>query len=336
MIKLPREHLFFRDEATGTYETFSPDSFQNELEQSFQAVGIYEDWIPHEITQTVIDHLQVPAQGRNGKALTRVDIDALVKKVLIDAGYPDVAAQYCSRRGVAPEADRASEAEEWSAARIRHVLTSALAVDENGVEEVVRAVMEKLRNLGFSQVTDDLITGLGRHVLFNRNTAPEQQLEAAGQWDSGQAEGGLFLSVDPRHRLGEECLQLLEEEVITLHTSNRLLPLTWCTVNLRKYFAKIDAYPFIALSLLPEMYPLSDRCGKIVYAARQELCRECPHASAHPARVYLEGVDTLFRDMCVPMQVSEAEQLYSEMRDIMKANIADHTSFEFVLVDTES
>src|SRR6056297_2762897 len=89
MIKLySRTNL--RDPQTGTSNTFDLEALQKDLRHAFQTSGISETWMADHILLTLTEQCRAHT-SETEEDDTDATIDFLVSRMLIDAGYPDVA-----------------------------------------------------------------------------------------------------------------------------------------------------------------------------------------------------------------------------------------------------
>ena len=229
MIKLYSRHALEHPQ-TGSELNFDLDGMRRDLEAAFAASGITETWMAEHILLTLAEqsHDQTPDTDDDDKsstAATDTAVDFLVNRMLVDAGYPDVAQAFARLRNL-PLPTLDLDAKPWSAARVSNLIRATMPLSESARKRLVPQVLHKLEALGFHPVGDELIRELGEHVLASLAKAERSQHEAPSGWLAAPGYwGGSF---------PDETGELIAANILKIFPGSDLFPAPRITVDLKR------------------------------------------------------------------------------------------------------
>ncbi len=228
MIELSASHHLVLEQ--GRPVTLDVESVRLDVRSCCLAVGVQETWLADQM-ELALDDFFMARSERGGEAAlpARGEVDALVARLLLAAGYRDVAAEYSRRRQLqaSPVADTAA----WDAARVRRLLGQSYALPEAAIARLAQQVVRKLDGLGFRQVSDRLILELAGHLAGTRTPqgpaipglleSDSPWLLAAGFWKSADGVAG-------------SARRLCETGVLRPRPVSRLLPVPGVVLDLER------------------------------------------------------------------------------------------------------
>lgn len=261
-----------------------PERLQADLRNAFAAAGVTESW-PAEQVLAVIRQ-QATMAGTLSDGEDEADVDRLVGKLLIDAGYPEVASSYAASRGVPtpPDAARA-ERRPWDAARLESVIVPAFGASAPLAEKLVDVLANKLHLLAFLEVSDNLILQLAEHILAGLaqtyRSPPNENagwLMPPGYWEA-------FFSGRPA--------RFVVAGAITIHPVSELFPVLRMTVDAATALDQLAAEgDGAAKSSFPNVW---EACCAVVVEAISCLLAEAGDLVAgnrhHPLLVHVATLD---------------------------------------------
>jgi len=214
--------------------------------------------------------------------------DALVRKLLADAGYPDVAAKFGRQAGGETAGAEVEARSAWHVQRVQSLLGRQLSVSAALAGKLARLVVAKLESLGFVEVGDALILNLAEHTLDGLarayRTVPADHggwLMPAGYWEA-------FFAGRPA--------RLVADGVLKVHPVSELFPVLRLTVEAdRAMQLQLGGEGLGELGFLP----LWEDCCAGVAEAIATLVREAgelaPGHRKHPVLVTLSGLKRAVR-----------------------------------------
>jgi hypothetical protein len=286
MIKVYSGHLLIR-EGSGR-RTFSSEELRRQLWECCQAVGFPQDWLADHISLLIEDYL-LDQRLPGGELPSRAEVDRLVARVLVDAGYADVAAEYCRRQRLGPNAWSASHSP-WSAERVQRLLATTVPVTAEELSRLVLLTIQALGSLGFARVTDELVRELGVHLLAqgSDSSAAVTATKPASPW--------LLTSKQCESLLTPAAADLLRDSVVRLCPVSRLLPVLRLRVDLSRLGTRTASPPLTELAFLPALYHACQAVRDSLTALRNGI-RDCePITCLTPAQVTVAGLWHLVHD----------------------------------------
>lgn len=321
MIQLFSRHILIKDR-NGLQIPFSFDDIRGELFACFQDCGVTEEWAAEHIV-LVLEEQFVGAPEEAERIATRQELDQLVLAILRDAGFADVAAAYSRRRGGVAASRQSPSFEPWDTARLERVLKTVPLADGTTARDRIRETGEALQTLRLTCASDELIRQLGMH--------------GRGR-DAGQADAALL----PRHDLPapakgacdvrcEVARDLIEQGVIRPHRVSPYLPRVRLDLSLDRLVDEPAAAPLLPLLFFPRLREASRIAGIVLNKMRELLCRDVPHAAAHPAHVVVLGMDTVVNDGFRPGRPDRACTLQAEILQWLEREIPQALAFDVIV-----
>lgn len=145
----------------GGEAVLSIDALREELSHCCQAADIGDPDFADDILAVVRDFLTESRES--GLICTRVDLDELIARILVDTGLREVAAHYCECRDLTSH----SNAERLVAAS-KETIVELLRGDPffltKPIAGVAERIAETVQNLGFAATTERFLLELGRTI----------------------------------------------------------------------------------------------------------------------------------------------------------------------------
>ncbi|NOY81152.1 MAG: hypothetical protein GXP31_09120 [Kiritimatiellaeota bacterium] len=161
MIKPAAGNLLLRD--GDGLRTFHARDLRDRIARCCRDAGMRDPWVAGHIAAFIEDYLQYLQQ--NGDALpSTTGLDRMVAQVLVDAGYPEVAAGFVQNSGLTPFLDGDSPRGAWDRTRIEQVLRRNLPLHPLALQRLAELTAARLERLGIDAIADSLIVQVARHV----------------------------------------------------------------------------------------------------------------------------------------------------------------------------
>lgn len=285
MIGLSSNHHLVAEQ--GCQTTLDVEGIRLAVRDCCLAVGVQETWLADQMELALDDFFMARAERGGGDAIpASTEIDALVARLLLAAGYRDVAAEYSRRRQLqaSPVADTAP----WDTARIRRLLGQSYALPEAVIARLAQQVVRKLDGLGFRQVSDRLILELAGHLAGSRTPpgpaipglleSDSPWLLAAGFWKSADGVAG------PARRL---C----EAGILRPRPVSRLLPVPGVVLDLERL--ALEAGAVTEDDFWPRLHHVTLAVREILGVMDALLAETEPDAAGGVPRVLVTGFPAL-------------------------------------------
>ncbi len=251
-----------------------------------QAVGLAEPWIAEQIEMALDDFFMARAEHGDETVTARGEIDELVARLLLAAGYRDVAAEYSRRRQV--QVFSVADSAPWDAVRIRRLLDQSHALPEAAIALLVHQVMEKLELLGLRQISDRLITELAGHLV---------SLHAPG----GPTIPGLLPPDSPwllaadfwKDAVSGPARRFCEARILQPRPISRLLPTPVIVLDLARLVAVKRDGPLTEIELWSDLQLVTQAAHQILQVMDSLLVRVQPDAAEAVPRVLVAGFSAL-------------------------------------------
>ncbi len=169
MIQLCNRAVLIHRE-NGATEFFQSETLQKKIESSCRAAGLHETWIAEDIALSVEFSL---GELGNDKVFTNSEIDAIVVKILQEAGLATVAAHYRHLQDN-PEAEIT-----FTPLAIKEIVSRYLHVDTAQLDHIVEKVTDAGQKLLLKDTSPTLILELAKHYMDDRSylsNAPESSI----------------------------------------------------------------------------------------------------------------------------------------------------------------
>gem|GEM_PF-1413715 len=321
MIQLFSRHILIQDQS-GSRAPISFDDIRCELFACFQECGVGEEWPAEHIALVLEEHF-AGASGDTVPVTTRAELDQRVLAILNDAGFADVAIVYGHRRGGVTGARPAVRRAPWDSQRVEHLLETLPLPAGVTAGERVRRTVAALQALQLPRAGDELIRQLARHV---EAPAAADAAPAAGLLcDALVCESGGEPDIDPAVR------RFIEQGVIRPHRISRYLPrarLDLCLDRLNDARAEV---PLLPLVFFPRLRQAVHGAALTLTRLHETLCREIPHAAAHPAHVLVFGLGTVVNDRCDTRHPQRSRLLQAEILACVEGDMPSSLAFDVIV-----
>lgn len=288
------------------------------LEESFAAFGVTDMYVPSTIAEIVEDHLALPASCGGKERLTYERVDSIVREILINAGFSDVAAHFSSRRGLQPEQESGEGESEWNRKRISNLLAGKFSLEKDELDTLAVRVGAKLKLLNFSSASDALITELGAHLnrrRKSRKAAPKTPKEL------------LFCRDDILEEAPADLANLIAEKALSYRPVTRILPVVRVELSMLHAAAIAGPGPQTELNLFPALNKTCEKAAMLLKMIHEKIEAVSPHASGHPAHLYLTDLSTFFEKRFIPLKKPAEKRLIREILDLIEGRINSRINF---------
>lgn len=264
------------------------DLLQNDLRQAFAAAGIREEWPAEQFLAVVESEGTVLGQLADGG--DEDAFDTLVAKLLTDAGYPEVAAEFFALKGRAlPSGPVCEMRAPWDISRLNALLVRELKASAALAARLADLVAVKLTALGFAEVSDSLIVQIAEHTLGGLARAYRAVPSECAGWLMPPGYWEAFFAGPPARFVASGALKI--------HPVSELFPVLRITLD-------ANAATALAATLLapdPDRFDqVWERCCTVVAEATYTLLAETRDIITgnrrHPALINVEALDKTLAD----------------------------------------
>ena len=309
MIELYSAHHLILD--NGREASLDLDGLCREVRDSCTAVGMRDPWLAEQMVFALEDYFFTRTDGGETKRPKREEIDALVARLLLAAGYGDVAAEFSRRRQlIAPDASAVAPLP-WNEARVSQLLRRGFALPGELLGMTAGRVLDKLAELRFRQVTDALILELAGELLRETPTSPATA--PGSPW--------LFLPDHWDRVFTGDSARFCRAGVLRPHPVSRLLPAARLTLDLPRLAAGLESVPLTELQFWPELRRAAQAAGRALLVMREQIRRHVTLADRTPVRVLLAGAPTLVRVYFPSLTRTAERHLVLELLDGVKQDV---------------
>ncbi len=304
----------------GREASLDVDGVRREVRDCCLAVGVQETWLAEQMELALDDFfLSREDRGETGVP-ARGEIDALVARLLMSAGYRDVAAEYSRRRQIRilPVAD----ATLWDAARIRRLVGQLCALPESAIVRLTARIGAQIEKLGFREVSDGLITELAAH------------LAAGAMAENGPALPGLLPSDSPwllpadfwkktEADITGSARRLCADGVLQPRAVSRLLPVPGIVLDLGRMTELATQAGASPESLFwPELDRITLAAREILEIMDALLLETAPDVSGGVPRVVVAGFPALAAAWKPALRKHERQQLMHDTAARIRQTLA--------------
>jgi hypothetical protein len=309
MIKLYSKRLLI-SRLEGGKQPFDAERLQHDLQLSFAAVGVQENWLAEHLIIAVEDQL-AEQSALLGTEQSEEDIERLLIKILKDTGYPDVAADFAKRRGKSGSEAVNLKRLPWTQQRIRQLLQHELDMSPNGTALLAEAVLGKLAALQMPLVSDKLILQIAEHILAElaseqRQNTDEQQtggwLMPAGYWSA-------FFAGD--------TASLLAAGVLQVHPVSSLFPVVRVSVDSKQLADSLGGTTLTELEFVPAFRNCVRHALRALTALQEHALTVC-EVQGRPAYLQVHGLAAVVRAHLGKRRKADAERLTGELVDMIR------------------
>ncbi len=282
MIKLHPRRILLKDRE-GRGEPVELESVERNLDLALRDCAIQERWL---VDHTLVALQDCAAAMSGASTFDRDSLHLTVARMLVDAGYADVASRFAERSRIAEAVAGDASQAAWDSARVVALLEREFKSVRHLAPRLARKVSRRLESLGFSRVGDGLILELARHVLseWSERERREERMANSGQW--------LMTPGFWQAALPPEVGALIEREALEIRPISELLPVVRLRLRLSRLFASGESRPLTDLRLFPV---LAEAC-RVLAGGLESLLRQSGRADGktrHPAHLTVLGLDRL-------------------------------------------
>jgi len=166
MIQLCNRAVFTERE-DGSTDFFQSDTLQEKLESSCRAAGFNETWIAEDIALAVEFTL---AELGSDKVFTNSEIDAIVIKVLQEAGLAAVATHYKHRQ------ENFETERSFNRETISEIAGRYLHLEEDELTKIVSKVSDAGKKLLIQNASPTLILELAKHYIEDKSSISKKSV----------------------------------------------------------------------------------------------------------------------------------------------------------------
>ena len=305
------------------------DTLHEQIVEALDCEAVPDRWLADHGVMAVQEYYENLTPDERA-AVTREKIDVLVAKMLVDAGYPDVAWRFAEQSDIHCSAVSASPQLAWDIERVHEVLRDGLNLAPSAAGELAERVYQRLQGLGFALVSDTLIQETGRHVLQN----------AARRWRSESRQGDWLMPAGYWQMFfPEKVATLVDRGILVIHPFDALFPLTWLTFDVAQLARERSRGAVLTeLRFLPAL-----REGCMAVAEAIDKLKECREertgAESAPTAVQIhvivKGTDSVVKEGFRCDRKDDAARLQEEIHAIVDECIAV-THSRSVIVSVQS
>lgn len=278
MIKLAPETILVH-RADGSVEPLAVDQLEAELAECCAATGVDDGELPVDIVRVISHYF---GGGRLRAAADDGEVEALVCRVLVDAGLRELAEAFVARRGTEEAAARERLAPREAAEREVLLRADPFFVGRP-IDRLVAEMESVLERLGLVTITAAAFVELAKSLCLSR--ASESRGEPSPYW-------AISVADVPAH-LAPELAEWSAAGVVRWHPVSRLLPVIRCQVDLA--LLRVTGSVMVELALFPRLNGLAGLVAGAVRSMAAELQRRPEETELHEVRgqVIWKGLDAL-------------------------------------------
>lgn len=325
MIKLYTHGQDYTEGLDSDQEINELKRLREDLEKCFRSAGIREDWLLDHLLSSVAEQVLSdelkPSNGSEDN--TGASLEQTVTKLLVDAGYPDVAARFSHIRSLAASLFFSSQHVAWNEERLHDIISKRLPLSDKACRNLVKRVAGQLRELDFRKASDNLINELAEHNLDALARKERQKMHQVSDWLVTPGYWEAFFS--------NEVARLTRAGVLSIHPVSQLFPVPRLTLRFRKLVDNCLAEPVTELSLLPAV---KNVCGRMAEVADILISQTSENHNSHnpQAHLLIEGLDETVAEYLQPGSKKLREDIISEVTDIIRETLNNTSSSELIVL----
>ena len=298
---------------------------REDLEKCFHNAGIREDWLLDHLLSSVAEQVLNNGQNLSDGSNKKGDgsLEQTVTRLLVDAGYPDVAARFTHIRSVAASSFFSSQHDPWDEKRIYDLINKRLPLSDKACRNLVKRVAGQLRELDFKNASDNLINEMAEHNLDALARKERQKMHQVSDWLVTPGYWEAFFSNEVAH--------LTRAGVLSIHPVSQLFPVPRLTLRFRKLIDHCVEEPVTELSLLPAVKKV---CARMAEVADILISQTMENHTAHnpQAHLLIEGLDEAVAEYLQPGTKKLRDGIISEVTDIIRETLNSKSSNELIVL----
>ncbi|MDT8390682.1 MAG: hypothetical protein RRC34_09275 [Lentisphaeria bacterium] len=297
---------------TGNGKTLlcDPERLQGDLRDAFRTAGIKESW-PADQVLSALNEETVLNTGSPEEGV-RDGVNQLVIRLLVNAGYPEVATEFARQHELLTlDPDGAAARSEWDTRRVAGVIAEHVVTSAALHEELASLVTEKLRILGFQTVTDALIIHVAEHTLGGLAQAYRTVPQDGTGWlmPSGYWEAFFSGSVG----------RLMASGTLKIHPVSQLFPVLRLSLDAQSALTQLvlphappgtgfaEAWEIFLETLVEATTVLIKETGKFITANQH-----------HPALIHIAKLDPVIQKLSGRMPKKKREAVAGKAAGALK------------------
>jgi len=313
--------------ANGCQEAVDVEEIRQQLLASFQIVGFPEPSFAEHLLE-VLQHELARHQAMGVATETADGIDELVTRMLVNAGFGDVAAEYGRRRQLDMSSWAVGERCQWDHSSIVRLVQNSFPCSEASAVLLARAVEQQLGLLQIASFSEDLVRILAAHLLADTRHSPEQAPTAPTAPTAPDNGLWLFAADHWQQTLPEPGAQLLRNAIIEPALISRLYPrlqLTICLCRLPQWLQWTP--PLTELEFFPALTAALKTMAAVVNSMHAQLCRSIAVGKPEQAHLLIQGLKPFCSHCFGNMTRSSAAALEHEVATLITADLGKHLDF---------
>jgi len=212
------------------------------LVEALNDCAIQERWLVDHVLVALQDYTAMIADAT--ERVDRQTLNTTVARMLVDAGYPDVAVRFAERARINDAVVDTEGKTGWDSERIEKILREHLSTVEHLIPRLESKVRNRLEKLGFRRVGDELVLELARHVLVEWSDHERREEKSGG--DEWLMTAGFWQAF-----FASETAEMLEDNVLEIRRVSELLPVARLRLSLDSLVLRCPDKPRTELELRP-------------------------------------------------------------------------------------
>lgn len=330
MIKLYTAGNNQLEQAAGRAQLEELQRLRKQLETCFSNAGIREDWLLDHLLMAVAERvfedssetsLSVATKERDD---TADELGKIVTKLLVDAGYPDVAARFSHLRGLTTEKLLSSRHHPWDETRLFDLISKRLPLTDQAARTLARRLTVQLQELGFRNISDNLVYELAEHNLDELAQKERRKVsQEAADW---LVTPGFWEAFFP-----SEIARLTRTGILRIQPVSQLFPVPRVTLQCDNLVEEFIEKPVTELSLLPA---LREVCHNIAEVVDILISQTGSDRKENDVQAYLvvQGLQNTVRKTLQPSSKKSGRQPIAELTEVIRKTLAENCPHELVVL----
>lgn len=304
---------------------------RDELDTCFSNAGIREEWVLDHLLiavaeQVFEDKQQISQQSiSDEKTAQSEELVQTVIKLLVDTGYPDVAARFSHLRGLTSEAFISHHHSSWDEDRLHKLISKRLPLSESACRDLVKRIAAQLRQIGFQSVSDNLINELAEHNIdaLAKSERRKVTIEASdwlvtpGFWEA-------FFS--------SEIALLTRIGVLRIQPVSQLFPVPRLILKCEKLIEHRVEKPVTELSLIPALRDVSDKIAEAAEILINQTGGQDKSSNDVQAYLLIQDLEGAVKKHLQPRSKKSKQRLTSELTDVLRATLTEQCPYELAVL----
>jgi len=298
-------------------------NLREDLEECFRNTGIKETWILDHLLLTVVEECYDNGKNAIEKNKNEDELDKMVTRLLVDTGYPDVAARFSRLRGLSANSFFSSRHLPWNEKRLHQVVSKRLPLSEKACQNLVKRLSGQLRTLAFQDVSDRLINELAEHNIDALARYEREKTNQVSEWLITPGYWEAFFS--------DEVAQLTCNGILSIHPVSQLFSVPRITMRLVRLVENMLEKPVTELRMLPVVKTVCINMAEVadILIAQNSANRNTDNIEAY---LLIEGLDKAIQGRLQPQTAKERNRLKEELTKLIRETLETHSKNELVVL----